>query len=148
MPNNELARTAGLGQQAVVNLVLAENEYEVEEFNRFLTTVGALNSRFEAIRESDSSVAKAAVEYWDGCVDGIAEALGLERVIVLEDEEEEPEEPVPALAEVAPITAGEMEKYMVDFEEGKSYPVLAAPGRYYLIPEDRFSAEPSAHGEE
>lgn len=77
----EPSPTARQCQLAIVDLIMAENTYELDDFAKFVSRLEALDRRFEALRalpeDERGDSARRALAGWDNFRGRIAEVLDL-----------------------------------------------------------------------
>jgi|GEM_PF-4997916 len=82
-------------QNAMCNLLLTENSYEITDFELFMMKLPKIAARFAALEKTPedrrSEEAKAALDGWKKTVAQIADILGLEVPAPKEPEKSEPE---------------------------------------------------------
>lgn len=128
----EPSPTARQCQMAIVDLIMAENTYELEDFARFVSRLEALGRRFDALgalpEDERGDSARRALAGWDNFRARIAEALGLAP-------EEPHEAPVPALPEPGGVVClpASYDRFLNANHEGRRvYIIPAAPASQQL----------------
>ena len=131
---NEIVKAATTGQQAVISLLLTENSYELEEFERFVDKIAALQARFDALDDTDDPRNAQALENWKTFVDGLGAILGLERSISDEELDEllDADEAEIAKIKVFPY---DYRDCLCELKKGEPLKLTRGYGRYYIIPE-------------
>lgn len=110
-------------QNAMCNLLLTENSYEITDFELFMMKLPKIAARFAALEKTPedrrSEEAKAALDGWKKTVAQIADILGLEVPVPKEPEKTEPEAADAADSGADEQKAADTEK-KAEEESGKS----------------------------
>ena len=123
----EPSLTARQCQMAIVDLIMAENTYELDDFAKFVSRLEALDRRFAALRElpdeERGDSARRALAGWDNFRERIAEVLDL----APEQAHEPPQPDLPEPGDEVRLPASYDRFLTTHYDGSRIYLIPAAP---------------------